>query len=127
MTPLGNHIIRRRKKKGWKRADLAREADIPYTTLRNIETGVSKKPQEEVLRTISRTIESDEGVVLALAGYGEIPHRTQEELTVSLDEFGESAPMWKDVLEKAKHRMTPEDQERVLTVLRAQVAASHRQ
>ena len=39
MTPLGNHIIRRRQARGWTRVDLARAAGVPQTTIRNIEVG----------------------------------------------------------------------------------------
>mgnify|MGYP001583042046 FL=1 len=41
---LGEKIQRLRKDKGLSQDELARKADIPYTTLTKIEIGVIKKP-----------------------------------------------------------------------------------
>lgn len=124
-TQLGNHIIRRRKKKEWSTADLARQAGIPYTTLRNIEKGASKKPDEQILRAIITALGLDEGVVFAYAGYGDIPKMTREELTVSLDALGDVAPDWRDLIERIK-RQPPEAQNQMYAVLLAQLnAANH--
>lgn len=41
---LGDKIQKLRKEKGMSQDDLARKADIPYTTLTKIEIGVIKKP-----------------------------------------------------------------------------------
>ena len=55
MTPLGNHIIRRRNARGWTRVDLARASGVPQTTIRNIEQGTrSRKPEEGTLRALLR-------------------------------------------------------------------------
>lgn len=123
-TQLGNHIIRRRLLKRWSTAELARQAEIPYTTLRNIEKGSSKKPDEQVLRAIIKALELDEGVVFAYAGYGAIPTLTREELTVSLDALGEVAPAWRDVIERVK-KQPPEVQNQMYAVLFAQLSAAN--
>lgn len=124
-TQLGNHIIRRRKKKDWSTADLAREANIPYTTLRNIEKGASKKPDVRILRAIIKALGLDEGVVFAYAGYGTLPTMSRDELTVSLDALGEVAPDWLDLIERVK-KQPPEQQNQMYAVLLAQLnAANH--
>lgn len=126
-TPLGNHIIRRRKIKGWaSTAELARQAELSYSTVRNIEKGYSKKPDEWILRALIKALDCDEGVVFAYAGYGDIPQRTQAELSVRLDELGEEAPLWRDTIEHVKQKMTPTQQSQALAVLRAQIDAASR-
>jgi transcriptional regulator with XRE-family HTH domain len=124
-TQLGNHIIRRRTLKKWSTAELARQAKIPYTTLRNIEKGASKKPDEQILRAIINALDLDEGVVFAYAGYGDIPKMTREELTVNLDALGDVAPDWLELIERIK-KQPPDKQYQMYTVLLAQLnAANH--
>ncbi len=127
-TPLGNHIIRRRKIKGWNTADLARESKLSYSTVRNIEKGMSKKPEEWILRLLIKALDCDEGVVFAYAGYGDIPPLTREEVYVSLDALGDDAPLWRDAIERVKREMTTEQLNQAYQVLIAQLngAASHR-
>lgn len=125
-TPLGNHIIRKRKQRGWTRADLARETKLPYGTVRNVEQGYSKKPDEQIIRAIIAVLDDiDEGVAFALAGYGDIPKRDPAQIVVELDELGEVAPLWRDVIEKVK-RSSPERQNQALEVLTAQLNAASR-
>jgi transcriptional regulator with XRE-family HTH domain len=121
-TPLGNHIIRRRKAHpgGWTTADLARAAELSYSTVRNIEQGASQKPAEWILRRLINVLECDEGVVFALAGYGKIPERTPEQVLIALDELGDLAPLWRDAIEGIKKDMTPEEQNQAYDVLKAQ-------
>ena len=127
MTPLGNHIIRRRNARGWTRVDLARASGVPQTTIRNIEQGKrSKKPQEGILRALAAALGNDADVMLALAGYGAIPPRTHDQVIVELDALGEIAPRWKDAIERVKNEMSNEDQERALEVLLAQLSAAQR-
>lgn len=127
-TPLGNHLIRRRKAHvpEWNTADLARAAELPYTTVRNIEKGASRKPAEAILRKLITALGCDEGVVFALAGYGDIPKRSPEQVTIGLDELGDVAPLWHAAIEGVKTRMTPEQQNDALTVLLAQLDAASR-
>ncbi len=126
-TQLGNHIIRRRKIKGWTTADLAREAELSYSTVRNVEKGYSRKPDEVVLRALIKALGCNEEVVFAYAGYGDIPKYTHEELVVRLDELGEVAPLWRAAIEDVKSYMTPEEQNQAYAVLIAQItAARHR-
>lgn len=124
-TPLGSYIVRRRNEKGWNTADLAREAELKYETVRNVEKGYSQKPAEWILRALIRVLECDEGVVFALAGYGELPERTPDQVVVALDSLGDDAPSWRDEIEYVK-TMTPEQQRLALRILRAQrTSASH--
>lgn len=125
-TPLGNHIIRRRTSRGWTTADLAREADLSYSTVRNIEKGASRKPEEWILRALVRALDNHEGVVFALAGYGDLPERTPEQVLIGLDELGEVAPLWREAIDRVKKEMTPEQQNQALTVLLAQLDAASR-
>ena len=127
MTPLGNHIIRRREARGWTRVDLALAAGVPHTTIRNIEKGQrSKKPQEQTIRAIAAALGNDADVMLALAGYGAIPPRTHDQVIVELDTLGEIAPRWKDAIERVKNEMSYDDQAKALDVLLAQLNAGQR-
>jgi len=127
MTPLGNHIIRRREARGWTRVDLALAAGVPHTTIRNIEKGQrSKKPQEGTIRALAAALGNDADVMLALAGYGAIPPRTHDQVIVELDTLGEIAPRWKDAIERVKNEMSYDDQAKALDVLLAQLNAGQR-
>lgn len=55
LSPLSRYVIRARERRGWSRAELARQAEIPYTTLRNIEDAV-------------KDVRTDEANLLAIAG-----------------------------------------------------------
>lgn len=127
MPPLGNHIIRRRQAHGWTRADLARASGVPYTTIRNIENGTrSRKPDEQTIRSLATALENDADVMLALAGYGPLPHRTHDQVVVELTALGEDAPKWKVAIERAIAEMTPADLESALEVLLAQLRGARR-
>lgn len=122
-TQLGNHIIRRRKIKGWSTAELAREAELSYSTVRNVEKGYSRKPDEVILRALSKALDCNEAVVFAYAGYGDIPKYTPEELTVRLDALGDEAPRWKQAIEGIEE-MSPAEQNQAYAVLMAQLEAA---
>ena len=124
-TQLGNHIIRRRKSKGWTTADLARESNLSYSTVRNIEKGFSHKPDEAILRALSAALDCNDAVVFAYAGYGDIPHYTPAELSVGLEALGDVAPLWRQAIEGIKE-MTPEEQNQAYAVLTAQLEAARR-
>ncbi len=71
-TPLGIKIRRARDQRGWSRRQLALEADIPYTTLSNIEEPKRKKPVrtgEINLKKLATTLELDVDELRILAGY----------------------------------------------------------
>ncbi len=125
-TQLGNHIIRRRKLKGWTTADLAAAAELPYSTVRNVEKGYSHKPDEVVLRALIRALDCNEEVVFSLAGYGEIPTYTLDELIVRLDGLGDEAPRWRQAIEDVKNYMTPAEQNSAYVVLMAQITEARR-
>lgn len=126
VTQLGNFVIRRRNNLGWLTADLARVAQLSYSTVRNIEKGYSRKPAEAILRSLSKALDCDAGVLFAYAGYGTIPTYTPEEIAVRLDELGDEAPLWRDTIEDVKRKMTPDQQRQALAVLRAQINAASR-
>lgn len=121
-TQLGNHVIRRREARGWTTAELARESGLHYSTVRNVEKGYSQKPEDWILRALASALENNAGVMLALAGYGDIPERAPADVQIALDELGDEAPAWREVIEGVKRDMTIDDQRRALSVLRAQLA-----
>ena len=53
---LGQKIKKLRQKLGLSQDDFARKADVPYTTLTKIETGVIKKPSVFVVSKIAKAL-----------------------------------------------------------------------
>ena len=53
---LGQKIKKLRQKLGLSQDDFARKADVPYTTLTKVETGVIKKPSVFVVSKIAKTL-----------------------------------------------------------------------
>ena len=53
---LGQKIRKLRQKLELSQDDFAREADVPYTTLTKIETGVIKKPSVFVVSIIAKAL-----------------------------------------------------------------------
>ena len=53
---LGQKIKKFRLKLNLSQDDFARKADVPYTTLTKIETGVIKKPSVYVVGKIAKTL-----------------------------------------------------------------------
>ena len=56
---LGQKIKKLRQKLGLSQDDFARKADVPYTTLTKIETGVIKKPSVFVVSKIAKALSVD--------------------------------------------------------------------
>ena len=56
MNKLGKKIQKLRKELGLSQDEFARKADIPYTTLTKIETGVIKKPSVFVVAKIAKAL-----------------------------------------------------------------------
>ncbi len=54
---LGQKIKKFRQKLGLYQDDFARKADVPYTTLTKIETGVIKKPSVFVVSKIAKALD----------------------------------------------------------------------
>lgn len=53
---LGQKIKKLRTKLGLSQDDFARKADVPYTTLTKVETGVIKKPSVFVVSKIAKAL-----------------------------------------------------------------------
>lgn len=53
---LGKKIKKLRTGLGLSQDELAREADVPYTTLTKIETGIIKKPSVYVVAKIAKAL-----------------------------------------------------------------------
>ena len=53
---LGQKLKKLRQKLGLSQDDFARKADVPYTTLTKIETGVIKKPSVFVVNKIAKSL-----------------------------------------------------------------------
>ena len=56
---LGLKIRKLRQKLGLSQDDFARKADVPYTTLTKVETGVIKKPSVFVVSKIAKALNVD--------------------------------------------------------------------
>jgi len=56
---LGQKIKKLRRKLGLSQDDFARKADVPYTTLTKVETGVIKKPSVFVVSKIAKALSVD--------------------------------------------------------------------
>ncbi len=56
---LGQKIKKLRQKLGLSQDDFARKADVPYTTLTKVETGVIKKPSVFVVNKIAKALGVD--------------------------------------------------------------------
>lgn len=54
---LGQKIKKLRQKLSLSQDDFARKADVPYTTLTKIETGVIKKPSVFVVSKIAKALD----------------------------------------------------------------------
>ena len=55
-SQLGKKLKKLRNKLGLSQDDFARKADVPYTTLTKIETGVIKKPSVFVVSKIAKSL-----------------------------------------------------------------------
>lgn len=53
---IGKKIREYRNEKGWSQEELARRAEIPFTTLNKIESGVIKNPSIEKVAKIARAL-----------------------------------------------------------------------
>lgn len=56
ISTLAKNIRKLRKEKGLSQDDLARKANIPFTTLTKIETGVIKKPSVFTVERIGNAL-----------------------------------------------------------------------
>ncbi len=55
-SQLGQKIKKLRQKLGLSQDDFARKANVPYTTLTKVETGVIKKPSVFVVSKIAKAL-----------------------------------------------------------------------
>lgn len=119
MSPLGMYIKRKREQRGWTIADLSRQSNVPYGTIRNIEQNPRPvKPQEETLRALALALEDDGDDMLlrTLAGYG-IPKNGAAERNHIIDGLVTAHQGWREMLHNIAER-TPEEQDHMLQVLR---------
>jgi transcriptional regulator with XRE-family HTH domain len=118
MTPLGMYVRRRRMQRGWTVAELSRQSNIPYGTLRNIEQNTKPvKPKESTIRALAEALEEEDADILfALAGYGIPISPTAESRQHSIDVLLAGHPEWWNVLQKIQ-TMPPERQDQALQVL----------
>lgn len=54
---IGDNVKKIRKKKGLTQDNLARKADIPYTTLTKLESNVVKKPSVQTVAKIAEALD----------------------------------------------------------------------
>lgn len=119
MTLLGGYVKRRREQKGWSRAELARQSNIPYSTLSNIERNENKvKPKEETLRALAVALEEeDDSQLRTLAGYDIVVSNGVTERAKRIDALLTVAPRWEKVLKAIQEEYTSEEQDEALTNL----------
>ena len=56
LNMIGDNVKKFRKKKGLTQDNLARRADIPYTTLTKLESNVVKKPSVQTVAKIAKAL-----------------------------------------------------------------------
>lgn len=118
MSPLGMYIQRKRTQRGWTIADLSKQSNVPYGTIRNIEQNPRPvKPQEETLRALALALEDDgdDTLMRTIAGYG-IPKNGTAERNHIIDGLVAAHEGWRKMLHKIAER-TPEEQDHMLQVL----------
>lgn len=54
---IGDNVKKFRKKKGLTQDNLARKADIPYTTLTKLESNVVRKPSVQTVAKIAKALD----------------------------------------------------------------------
>ena len=54
---IGDNVKKFRKKKGLTQDELARKADIPYTTLTKLESNVVKNPSVQTVEKIAKALD----------------------------------------------------------------------
>ena len=53
---IGDNVKKFRKKRGFTQDNLARKADIPYTTLTKLESNVVKKPSVQTIAKVAKAL-----------------------------------------------------------------------
>lgn len=117
-TPkLGGYIVRVRKQRGWTRAELARQANIAYTTLRYLETATGEvRTSEDNLKAIADALgetpeERDRHfeLMLILAGYKTVPSKDADDRKRRISKLLESYPHLERSLELVLDRGDKEE------------------
>jgi transcriptional regulator with XRE-family HTH domain len=91
-SPLSRYVIRARERRGWTRAELARKAELPYTTLRNVEAAEKNvhTAEENLLKIAGALAEAEQDQVdmfeqmRILAGYHIIASQDASERDIRL-------------------------------------------
>lgn len=135
MTPLGNYIVKARKQRGWTRAELARHANMPYTTLRNIEASKTDvHTSEENLKALADALgetafeqETKFAQMRVLAGYLVVGSKDTSDADRRLLANLAAHPNLRKSLEKLLARGNAAEIDRALTVLEVTDALRGRQ
>lgn len=118
MSKLGNYIKQRRDRLGWTRADLARESNVPYTTIRNIENNKRDvKPEEPTLEALAAAFSEDPVMLKILAGYTAQINGDVSTFAQRIDALRKSSPRWEKALNAIQNDMTLEEQGQALSAL----------
>lgn len=122
VTKLGNYVKGRRDQLGWSRADLARESEVPHTTIRNIENNPHDvKPKEETIEALAKAFKEDPVTMKILAGYSTVVNGDVSTFAQRIDALRKSSPRWEKALDAIQNDMTPEEQGQALTALEIHV------
>jgi transcriptional regulator with XRE-family HTH domain len=114
------YVKRRREQRGWTLAELSRQSNIPYGTLRNIEQNERPvKPLEGTVRALAKALEEESpDILFALAGYGIPISQSEEARRHSVDILLESHPEWLHMLQRVQNELPSTEQDQALQVLR---------
>jgi len=125
LSDLARYIIRAREKRGWDRAELARAANIPYTTLRHIEESQTDvRTDESNLKAIADAIGTDDAERLlyftearVLAGYHVVASQDVAEQDQRLLANLSAYPQLRKALDRMLADGNQEEIDRALTAL----------
>lgn len=122
MGKLGNYIKQRRDRLGWTRAELARESNVPHTTIRNIENNPRDvKPEETTLEALAAAFGEDPIMLKILAGYTAQMNTDVSTFSQRIDALRKTSPRWEKALNAIQDEMSIEEQGQALTALEIHV------
>lgn len=118
MAQLGSYIKRRREQLGWTRSDLARESNVPHTTIRNIENNKQNvKAKEDTIEALAAAFKEDPITMKILAGYKAQINGDVSTFAQRIDALRKSSPRWEKALNAIQDDMSLEEQGQALTAL----------
>jgi transcriptional regulator with XRE-family HTH domain len=119
MSQLGVYVVLHRRRRGWSRAELARQANLPYTTIRNIEKSErAMKPHEETIHALATALECDEGEMRIVAGYQTVASLSAEVRNLRAEALLRADERLRAAVE-AIEQLSPDEQDTAISLLEA--------